>query len=257
VGATRSLFVLSLVACGRLHFDPQGTAGDGRGGGDGTGTADGAADSRLIAWYTFDDGIAGRVTKDMTGHGYDAVCVSGASCPSTTAGHAGLAMSGCSPSAPGLEVSDAPALRVAAPFTLAAWARWTDTAGLASIIAKPVGAATGDSFQIDIDQNGILRFTIGDANNFARLAATAPLILAQWVHVAGTYDGSMMHIYAAGVEFAAPIAGSAMAYDTQALVLGSDRNSGASAEDFSGAIDDVRIYSVALSASEISALAAM
>jgi hypothetical protein len=242
------LFVVALAACGRLRFDPV-AAGDAGG--------DAGVDPRIVAWYTFEDGLANGSTADVTGHGHDASCAAGLACPVVSQGHLGLAIADCMPSAPGLEALDTPELRLAAPFTLAAWARWNNNTGLSSIIAKPVGATTGNSYQLDIDQNGILRFTIGDASNFARQPVTTPLLFDQWLHIAATYDGSTMHLYVDGVELAAPMAGAAMGYDAQPLVLGSDRNGGTSAENFNRAIDDVRIYGAALSAQEIAVLASM
>jgi hypothetical protein len=188
--------LVALAACGRLRFDPVAT---------GDASGDAAPDPRLIAWYTFEGGLANRITADVTGHGCDAACATGFACPTVSQGHLGLAIANCAPALP----------------------------------------------------TGILRFTIGDASNFARQAVTTPLLFDQWLHIAATYDGSTMHLYVDGVELAAPIAGGAMGYDAQPLVLGSDRNSGVSAENFNRAIDDVRIYGVVLSASEIAALASM
>jgi hypothetical protein len=46
-----------------------------------------------------------------------------------------------------------------------------------------------------------------------------------------------------------------VAYDAQAIVIGSDVNSGVPVQFWSGAMDDVRLYSRALSEPEIIALA--
>jgi len=76
----------------------------------------------------------------------------------------------------------------------------------------------------------------------------------KWHHIAGTYDGSMICLYVDGEhDIASDAAGSIEVNDYNLFI-------GANAEkpdrNFKGSIDDVRIYSYALSAEEVTAISA-
>jgi hypothetical protein len=89
---------------------------------------------------------------------------------------------------------------------------------------------------------------VGDVSS-----ATFPTV-GQWVHVAGTYDGTDLVLYYDGVERARiTVAGSpAIGVVNQSLVIGQEWGGNAG---FTGALDDIRIYNRALTASEISGVA--
>jgi hypothetical protein len=89
---------------------------------------------------------------------------------------------------------------------------------------------------------------VGDVSS-----ATFPTV-GQWVHVAGTYDGTDLVLYYDGVERARiTVAGSpAIGVVNQSLVIGQEWGGSAG---FTGALDDIRIYNRALTASEISGVA--
>ncbi|MEC4814385.1 MAG: LamG domain-containing protein [Scytonema sp. PMC 1069.18] len=76
----------------------------------------------------------------------------------------------------------------------------------------------------------------------------------RWIHMAGTYDGSMMRLYVDGVEIDnQPLTGS-IRVDDNPVTIGGEEN-GAEPQvvdgEFEGLIDEVRIYNRALDASEI------
>jgi len=76
----------------------------------------------------------------------------------------------------------------------------------------------------------------------------------RWHHIAGTYDGSKICLYVDGkLDIASEAAGSIEVNDYDLLI-------GANAEkpdrNFKGSIDDVRIYSYALSAEEVKEISA-
>jgi hypothetical protein len=74
-----------------------------------------------------------------------------------------------------------------------------------------------------------------------------------WVHIAGTWDGTTKRLYIDGVL--ARSGTSQISYDTHDLYLGADENNGSLALPFDGVLDDLRVYSRALSLQEIAALA--
>jgi hypothetical protein len=81
----------------------------------------------------------------------------------------------------------------------------------------------------------------------ANLMAPNPLPLNAWSHVAATYEGTVMALYVNGVQVASQAQSGAVATSTDPLTIGGN----SSGEDFAGIIDEVRIYSRALSANEI------
>ena len=79
-----------------------------------------------------------------------------------------------------------------------------------------------------------------------------------WIHLAGTYDGSIARVYVNGAEVdSAPLTGS-FVHDTTPVILGGNGNndSGVPTELFPGRIDELMLFSRALSAEEIGLLAA-
>jgi len=76
----------------------------------------------------------------------------------------------------------------------------------------------------------------------------------QWHHIAGTYDGSRICFYVDGrLDISSEAAGSIEVNDYN-LVIGA--NAEKPGRNFKGSIDDVRIYSYALSAEDVTAISA-
>src|SRR6185295_4045737 len=78
-----------------------------------------------------------------------------------------------------------------------------------------------------------------------------------WVHIAGTYDGTIARLYVDGQQVATqPMTGRFVA-DTSPFILGANGNGTGTAnvtERFPGKIDEIMLYRRALSATEISQL---
>ncbi|MEH2313056.1 MAG: LamG-like jellyroll fold domain-containing protein [Nostoc sp.] len=76
----------------------------------------------------------------------------------------------------------------------------------------------------------------------------------RWVHLVGTYDGSMLRLYVDGVQIGAnPVTGNLLV-DNNPVTIGAAENyaEGTPLGDrFDGLVDEVRIYNRALSATEI------
>jgi hypothetical protein len=75
-----------------------------------------------------------------------------------------------------------------------------------------------------------------------------PLTSNAWTHLALTYDGTAVRIFNNGVQVASQPQSGAIATGSQTLYIGGDAING---NDFAGMIDDLRIYSRALSQAEI------
>jgi Concanavalin A-like lectin/glucanases superfamily/Bacterial Ig domain len=87
-------------------------------------------------------------------------------------------------------------------------------------------------------------------NTGSDLYANGPSALAagQWVHLAMTYDSTTLRVYVNGIEVSTASRAGTIAATTGALRIGGNTVWG---EYFSGLIDDVRIYTTALSAAQI------
>jgi hypothetical protein len=82
----------------------------------------------------------------------------------------------------------------------------------------------------------------------ADLPGTAALPVNTWSHLAATYDGSLLRLYVNGAQVAQQPVTGPIRTDGGALRIGGN---GLLNQVFSGQIDEVRIYSRALTAAQI------
>ena len=153
----------------------------------------------------------------------------------------------------GYRVVDSAALNPAGGITLAAWidaTSWPAQIWQGSIIAK-------DAFQAEAGYvfrggaGGLLSLVIYTGGTWSELQATTPLTSGRH-HVAATYDGSTMAIYADGARIAAKAqTGSITASTGTDLMVGNCPSD--TTRQFDGAIDGAQVYSRALSATEVAA----
>ena len=142
-------------------------------------------------------------------------------------------------------------------LTLEAWVYITDYTNLYEIMSK-WGGAGDQSYRLFINQtDGILYLRLRDSGDTAVANAVSanPVPLNQWVHVAGTYDGSLgsnnMQTYINGSPDGAPVTynGGIFSDSVIPVAIGSRSNP---MNYFKGRIDEVAIYNTALSAATIS-----
>jgi hypothetical protein len=94
------------------------------------------------------------------------------------------------------------------------------------------------------EENGVLKFQLVGLSNDT-LTTDLPST-GVWHHLAGTYDGTTMKIYVDGVVVAQQAASGTIATTTNNLNIGSKTPGGTLGNHFLGALDDVRVYGVAL-----------
>ncbi len=136
-------------------------------------------------------------------------------------------------------------------FTVEAWIfanAWTTEIWRGSIVAKDnQGPDRGFAFRCG--DNGKLSFVIAMDNSWNETFSTSLMNVGQWHHVAGTYDNGQVKIFIDGQEVA-----SNTFSGTPSPLLNSDLLIGASNFDgrfFNGALDELRIWSVARTQQQI------
>jgi hypothetical protein len=148
------------------------------------------------------------------------------------------------------------AVEVTGPaITLAAWLKNSSFPNGVDqrFIAKAVEQRTYWMLSQTNDGQNRLRFTLRAGGETTTLtASTGTLPLNTWYHAAATYDGSRMLLYLNGTEVGSIAkSGSVSRGRTASVNIGRSPDG---SNYLSGAIDDVRIYSSALTQEEIAAL---
>lgn len=225
----------SLAACGRHGFSSP--------------EADAAPSGSLIVHLQMDDDPADGA-EDSSEYQHHAGC---SVCPSAI-----LARGAGAYRFDGTAMLEIPYDSTLAPVpgvTAAAWVQVTTFAGTRCIISKPVGTGAANSWQLCLDSDLSVKgcFAYPDIPPNMGCLETGLLQASVWHHVALTYDGDIGRVFIDGVMSAQdqlPVA-----HDDAPILVGGDLDLGAPVAQFSGFVDDVRVYNVALSSEEIAMLA--
>ena len=205
----------------------------------------------LLASYGFSG--SGSVVTDESGNAHDGA-LEGDAIRGT--GHTGGSVGmGAGPVVgSGVRIPRTAALEPTTALTLEAWVKYEGSgAQYRSVVCKD-RTGTSPSYQLwsCYDAEGVPHFELTTtAGNVNVAAPTAALVGGAWHHVAGTWDGSTMRLYVDAVEVATGTLGGTIIYDTaqDLFLLNGDYWT---SEQHIGQIDDVRVYSHALSAAEVS-----
>lgn len=222
-----------------------------------SGTALGAvimapSNTGLIGYWSFNDGN-GTKLGDYSGNGNSGTMVNMAEPPTSTSGW-GYGKMGF-----GLNFDttndyvnlgvNAISQRTNLPLSVSSWIKWNGVNGqYQRIISRE------NHFQLSLDTNtNRLLFGMGNGvsgwNSLVNFGSTAVIPVGTWVFVTAVYNGTAVQGYINGVAVGSPIT-STMISNNNSLIV--SQNSGVGA--FNGAIDEIRIYNKALSASEVSSL---
>lgn len=199
-------------------------------------------------------GVAGEV-KDSSGAGNNGTAVGTA----TTTADGKFGRGGLFDGKGSVTIPDSSSLHASTVLTLAAWIYptalvATDTVTAQGIISKRAGYDDNSAFSMFLS-GGKLYVDIQTENN--RFASNATFTNNQWYHVAVVFDGSLpaasrVSVYINGVlDITANEDSAAIAPYTSNLVIGLLPNGG---ENFIGRIDEVGMWTRALSAAEIASL---
>ena len=198
-----------------------------------------ANDPSLVAAYAFDENT-GSTAADRSGTGNPGA-ITGATW--TSAGRYGSALlfSGTNGR---VTVADSASLHLTTGMTLEAWVNpSTASAGAwGDIIYKG-----DDNYYLDtVSGAAVAGVTLTPSKKSNTTGPALPL--NTWTHLAETFDGSSVRLYINGVQAAATAVPGSLMTSTNALEIGSDHLYG---QSFRGMIDEVRVYNVALSPTQI------
>ena len=158
-----------------------------------------------------------------------------------------------------VDVGDPPQLQFTGAMTLAAWVVLdSENANNGRIVSKQAGGSNRSwSLNVEASANNVANpGTLHVASNSSTIVAlndTDPLPTDEWVHLAGVYKpGEAMELYVNGqlkVSLTAGVPASQFSDNSNTVLIGS-RNACSNC-GWMGAIDEVRIYSRALTAGDV------
>jgi hypothetical protein len=151
------------------------------------------------------------------------------------------------------------ALRLTGSMTISAWIKPSAFPGDDAAIVSQFQGTFGYQLDTTVDEGPRtigFKLTNVCGERMARYGAT-PLAVNSWYHVAGVYDAAArtLHVYLNGQLDDGPLSGviTGTQHSSRSAVYVGKRSDQAGFE-FAGAIEDVRIYSLALTSAEVAAV---
>jgi len=192
-----------------------------------------------VAVYGFDEGT-GTTALDTSGNGNNGTVNMGGWTKTGKFGGA-LSFNGTSSS---VTVGDSAYLDLSVGMTLEAWVNPTvlNAQQSMNVIIKPLAAPGSVDYALLGAAITTRLPSTAISTTLTNLSGSSLLPLNTWSHLAATYDGATMRLYVNGVQVASAAQTGPIGASSQPLTIGSN---------WSGLIDEVRIYNRALSASQI------
>jgi alpha-amylase len=145
-------------------------------------------------------------------------------------------------------ITNSPSLDPTNGITIAAWVNAGGWFNNTRILEK---GKSNNQYGFFINGSGKLEFFLTGVTNGT--LSTSPPSANSWHHLAAAYNGALISLFIDGQPAAQQSATGPLAITSDPLAIG-DKPSGGPAFVFYGAIDDVRIYGTALSATQIAQL---
>ncbi|MFM2416080.1 MAG: hypothetical protein RL385_803 [Pseudomonadota bacterium] len=157
-----------------------------------------------------------------------------------------------------IEVPDAPSLRPSAGLTVSAWFNWTDTgtSRWPGIVSKRMAFQVESAYALFLSPDNHVQVDIAGEDN--RFASLGTITRDAWHHVALVFDGTQesatrVRLYIDGaLDRSAPESSATIPPYTPTLMLGNLVSGG---DLFVGNLDEVALWTRALTESEVAALA--
>jgi alpha-L-arabinofuranosidase len=205
------------------------------------------------AHWTFDEGI-GTTAADSSGNGHTATLGAGVS---WAAGNVGLHAIGVTGTSTGVITATGPVVNTAGSFTASAWVNLASLSGYQTVVSIAGTNVAGFFLQLRGDTGTFaLSRLSSDADGPATYisASTAPVI-GTWYHIVGVDDASAgtLTLYVDGQSEGSTPYTAGWAANGNTLI-GHGFYSGGQVDYVNGSIDDVELFSSALSAAQVAAL---
>ncbi len=150
-------------------------------------------------------------------------------------------------------VADDASVDATTALTVSAWVR-PDQVVTQNVVKKSANHGI-DGFELSLATTGRPFFRVNQATSADAFRVNAPTATAAdgatWTHLVGTYDGTQLRLYVDGALVATGAGPAAIAQNDLALTIGDQPGGGFA---FGGGIDDVRMYTRALTDAEVAAL---
>lgn len=153
-----------------------------------------------------------------------------------------------------LSIADSVDLDAAAPMALSLWFKMQSPVRFAKLLIKPYQSRSTpwELYALDLGSDGMTpRFLLSDGIPGGQYVVAYnhefKVIPDRWYHIAGTYDGSQMHLYVDGRLVSRAATNLQIGSNSMPLCIGGRLG----ADTFDGIIRDVRIYNRSVSSQPI------
>jgi hypothetical protein len=210
--------------------------------------------NQLVGWWKLDEG-SGSMATDSTGNGGFGSFYNS---PTYTTGKVGPYATLINGSSEDIATPSTDSISPKSTITLAAWVYLNANNAYQTLISKQSGSTWSVNYAdycLRTDSSGLVESWLNFGGNIGYYVTSVSAIpTGVWTHVAMTYDGSTQTIYINGISNSTHSLSTSINTSGYPLNIG-NHNLTDPGEDLNGVIDDVRIYSRALSAVEIAGLA--
>ena len=208
-------------------------------------------DPTLAGYWNFDEGT-GTTALDSSGHGNNGVLQGGAGWGPGRVGNHCLALM----SAGAFVDIPETVVDTSKPYSVSAWVQLTVATGNQTVVSIDGNVDSAFFFKQHSAGSFTLEVRASDdvsAPVAASAMASAQTVAGSWYYFTGVFDGSTVALYVDGAVNSSAAFGTAWRAFGHTAV-GRSKFTGADADFVTGYIDEVRMYSRALSAPEVQAL---
>lgn len=216
-------------------------------------------ESELLAYFPFDEGVAGAIVVDASGNGHHGTPSANPPTPSAASPAVGfdnphcLAFDGMQQL---VDLGNPATLDVSGNVTIAAWVRPTAVNGYRNVVSHGFRWMPDQELSLRL-QDGYYEFLswTGPGQDHGTRLEIGPGDIDNWHHLAGVYNGRSYRLFRDGVLVAETEDDLAPTQvDAPWAIGGRSADNPDEARYFEGLIDEVRIYGRALSTEEVRAL---
>ncbi|HEY0706875.1 MAG TPA: LamG domain-containing protein [Polyangia bacterium] len=210
----------------------------------------------LLAYWDFEDGPGSGMARDQSGNDHTGILEGLSPSNAWVTGHTGRGLEFPSPPAnksAGVRIARTPDIENLRAFTIGAWFK-RGGASTGVLVSRQIGSSNDEVFYLGCYQSNLVAYIpTSDQGAVSGASGAGAAPVGKWTHAAATYDGTWLRLYADGLEVAAGQYVDRLRSSTTPVYIGNNKNT-TYEEPFEGIIDDVVIYSSALSPAKIKLL---